>query len=110
MALQIEFKDGSGVIHPEAYARIQKVIIENKPNGDKNVCSEVCIYASQFTHDAGKSPVWGPQAFQVEKPAKVQPKEGAVVMECAVDPDIVTVTDCYNWLKTQDKFAEAQDV
>jgi len=111
MALQIVHDDVYGVNHPEAYARIQQVIVENKPIGGKNVQTEVWVYASKVARDTGKSPVWG-RTYRVEDVAKVQSvEEGApVVMKCAVDPDTVTVADCYNWLKTQDKYAEGKDV
>ena len=116
MALEIEYEDGSGVIHPLAYARIGKMIIENPAIGEKNVSMDVCIYASQATRDAGKAPVWGPQGYQVQKPAEVQPeaKEGEtpppLVMECAVDADKATVADGYIWLKTQEKYEGGIDV
>jgi len=109
MALEIEYSDGYGVTHPEAYARVQKVIIENK-RGVKNVCTEVCVYASGKAFSDGMAPVWGPQAYQVEQPAAVQPEGEAVVMECAVDPDTVTVADTYVWLKTQESFKDSKDV
>ena len=116
MALEIEYEDGSGVVHPLAYARISKLIIENPPAGEKNVSLDVCIYASKAARDAGKSPVWGPQGYQVQRPAAEQPKaaEGEppppVLMECAVDADKVTVADCYTWLKTQEKYTGGKDV
>jgi hypothetical protein len=116
VALQIEYEDISGVVHPAAYARISKIIIENPAGGQKNVSIDVCIYASKAARDAGKSPVWGPQGYQVQKPAAVQPeaKEGesvpVVVMECAVDPNKATVADVYAWLKTQEKYAGGMDV
>jgi hypothetical protein len=135
MALEFEYEDAAGVIHSKAYGRIQKVIIENLVGGQKNVSLDVSIYASQTARDAGKYPVWGPQGYQVQDPAAVQPvaKWGPqgyqvqdpaavqpvakkdeptpeVVMECAVDPDTVTIADAYVWLKTQEKFKESKDV
>lgn len=122
MAIALEFEDGFGVLHPAAYARIQKVIIENPANGEKNVTSEVCIYASQAAYDAGKAPLYGPQGMLVIQPAAVQPDtpvpvEGEQikptlppVMECAVDPDTVTVADVYGWLHTQTSYKDAKDV
>ncbi len=116
MALQISYEDGTGTTHPEAYARIGKMIVENQPGGQKNVCVDVCIFASKTARDAGKLPVWGPQAFQLEQPAAVQPEPTGdnpnpiVVMECAVDPDTVTVADVYTFLKTKDQFSGGIDV
>ena len=117
MALQIEYEDHlSGVVHPVAYCRISKIITENPPGGQKNVSIDVCIYASQKARNGGKSPVWGPQGYVVQNPAKEQPeaKEGdpapAVVMECAVVPDTVTVADVYGWLKGQPAYQSSKDV
>jgi hypothetical protein len=116
MALEFEYEDAAGVIHSKAYGRIQKVIIENLVGGQKNVSLDVSIYASQTARDAGKYPVWGPQGYQVQDPAAVQPvakkdePTPEVVMECAVDPDTVTIADAYVWLKTQEKFKESKDV
>lgn len=116
MALEIEFEDNYGVTHKAAYARINKVIIENPADGQKNVTAEVCIYVTEDARDAEKAPVWGPQAYPVQKPAEVQPKapegepEPQVVMVCAVDPDKATVADVYTWLKNQDAYKESKDV
>jgi hypothetical protein len=121
MALEIEFDDGYGVLHPAAYARIQKVIIENPPGRDKNVATEICVYHSQAAYEAGKTHLHGPQGLQVIKPADVQPptpepKEGEEakpvrpIYECAVDPDKVTVAEVYAWLKTQEAYSGGKDV
>ena len=116
MALLLEYEDNTGTIHPEAYARISKTIIENPVGGSKNVSVDVCIYASQKARNGGKSPVWGPQGYVVQNPTKEQPvaKEGdpasTVVMECAVDLDKMAMVDVYAWLKTQDTFKEAIDI
>ena len=69
MALKINYEDVSGTIHPEAYVRISKAIIENPVSGLKDVSIDVCVYSSQAARQAGKVPVWGPQGFQVQQPA-----------------------------------------
>lgn len=96
MALKINYEDVSGTIHPEAYVRISKAIIENPVSGLKDVSIDVCVYSSQAARQAGKVPVWGPQGFQVQQDV--------------VDPDTVTMAEIYTWLKSQDQFAGAIDV
>lgn len=116
MALEIQYEDAAGVVHPQAYLRIDKIIIENPGNGSKNVSLDVSVYSSQEARDAGKSRVWGPQGYLVQRLAAEQPeaKDGEPapqpVMECAVDPDTVTASDCYTWLKDQEKFIGAKDI
>jgi len=125
MALQIAYADKFGTDHPEAYAKISKVIIE----GD-NVSIDVCVYASQKARDEGKLPLWGPQGFNVVQPAAVQPEQPIpiepeehgpslpaqparpipILMESAVNADTVTKADTYTWLKTQELFANSIDV
>lgn len=115
MALKLRYEDKMGTVHPEAYARIGRRIHESKLDGSESVCVEVSIYASQAAREAGKRPVWGPQAVEVEQLAAVQPetKEGQPppepIMECAVDVDRATTADGYTFLKTLDKFKEATD-
>jgi hypothetical protein len=117
MAIEIEFSDGYGVTHPAAYARVQKVIIENPEGGQKkNVTAEVCIYASKAAYDAGKTPVRGAHGLLVQQPVdgiQLAPKGKGInrlLMECAVDPDAVTVADVYTWMKTQDAYKTSKDV
>lgn len=112
MALQINYEDARGITHPDAYIRVQKVIIEKLAGQDPNVTIDVVLYASKAARDAGKIPVWGPQGHMVQKLAAEQPKDPKEppIWECAVNPDTVTIADCYVWLKTQDKFKEALDV
>jgi hypothetical protein len=104
MALEITYEDVYGSTHPEAYARIQQVIIENRPGGIKKVQIEICVYTSQIAYMTGKAQIWG-RIYQVEEPVK-EP----LAMKCAVDPDTVTISDVYDWLKTQDAYKASKDV
>jgi hypothetical protein len=106
MALQIQFEDAAGVNHPEAYARVSHMIIENVPGREKNISVNVTVYASKKSRDDGKNQVWGPQGFQVQD----TPIKTKVPQKAAVDPDSATVADIYAWLKTQEMFRKAKDV
>ncbi len=94
MALQIVFEDQFGNVNKEAYARVEKRIVENPVSSKKSVRVNVSIYASVEARKAEKYPVWGPQGFDIEK----------------VDPDEGTTKDVYVYLKTLDMFKDAVDV
>jgi hypothetical protein len=54
-----------------------------------------------------------PAAVQPEIPAPVEGEEVKAlppVMECAVDPDTVTVAGVYAWLKSLDAYKISKDV
>lgn len=106
MALQISYTDDFGAEHPEAYARIQRLIVVNPVKGGKTAMIEVCIYHKKAAKTSGKRAVWGPRAMLVERPVVGDP----TVMECAINPDNAKVSDCYVWLKTQPGFTESLDV
>ena len=127
MAIQLVFETPDGVEHPAAYARIFRTVIENPQAGEKNVSIDVVIHATKAKRNAGKSPIWGPQGYLVQNPVPPvdpppeeppveppvepdPPEPPPVVYECAVNPDVVKLTELYAWLKTQPGFMEGEDV
>ncbi len=95
MALQIVFEDAAGVVHPEAYTRMSKFIVDNPVGGKASGSFNLDIYANRKTRDGGKFPVWGSQGYTFfpGKPA------GEIRM-----------SDGYDYLKNLDMFKGAADV
>jgi hypothetical protein len=94
MAIQIVFEDGAGVLHSEAYARVDRAFIDNPANGKPSLSADISIYANKDKRDADKNPVWGPQGFTFP----------------INDVTGVTVATAYGLIKQLDLFKDGKDV
>ena len=107
MAIQIQFEDEYGTIHPTAYAKIKKIIasygpfpvpaIANPPDlPNKRVSANVLIYVSKNAMNNDKKPLAQMDFHNIP--------------DTAVNPDIIRIADVYTWLKTLPEFIAGSDV